>query len=118
MTLLDCPRLPVNIWSIDERYSGGHRKGKRGPGAGGKVPVFGLLKRGGKVHVVIIPNASSRSPFPIIREKVRPQSIVYTDSFGANNVLDVSEYHHSRINHSELFADNISHINEIENFWI
>lgn len=31
----------------DERYFGAVRKGKRGRGIAGKVPVFGLLKRGG-----------------------------------------------------------------------
>jgi transposase-like protein len=34
---------------LDESYFGGIRKGKRGRGAAGKVPVFGILKRGGKV---------------------------------------------------------------------
>jgi transposase len=34
---------------VDESYFGGRREGKRGRGAGGKVPVFGLLKRQGKV---------------------------------------------------------------------
>jgi len=34
---------------IDESYFGGMRKGKRGRGACGKVPVFGLLKRGGRI---------------------------------------------------------------------
>ena len=34
---------------VDESYFGGKRKGKRGRGAGGKIPVFGLLKRGGRV---------------------------------------------------------------------
>ena len=29
---------------VDELYLGGVRKGKRGQGAAGKVPVFGLLK--------------------------------------------------------------------------
>jgi len=33
---------------VDESYFGGKRKGKRGRGATGKVPVFGLLNRGGK----------------------------------------------------------------------
>jgi transposase len=28
---------------VDESYFGGRRKGKRGRGAAGKVPVFGLL---------------------------------------------------------------------------
>lgn len=32
---------------VDESYFGGIRKGKRGRGASGKVPVLGLLKRGG-----------------------------------------------------------------------
>ena len=35
---------------VDESYFGGSRKGNRGRGAAGKVPVFGLLKRGGKVY--------------------------------------------------------------------
>ena len=29
---------------VDESYFGGRRKGKRGRGAAGKIPVFGLLK--------------------------------------------------------------------------
>ena len=29
---------------VDESYFGGRRKGKRGRGAAGKTPVFGLLK--------------------------------------------------------------------------
>jgi transposase len=43
---------------FDESYFGGKRKGQRGRGAAGKVPVFGLLKRGGKVYTKIIPDAS------------------------------------------------------------
>ena len=33
---------------VDESYFGGKRKGKRGRGAAGKIPVFGLLKKGRK----------------------------------------------------------------------
>ncbi len=35
---------------VDESYFGDKRKGKRGRGAGGKVPVFGLLKRRQGLH--------------------------------------------------------------------
>jgi len=35
---------------IDESYFGGHRKGKAGRGAAGKVPIFGLLKGGEGLH--------------------------------------------------------------------
>ena len=33
---------------VGESYFGGKRKGKRGRGAAEKIPVFGLLERGGK----------------------------------------------------------------------
>ena len=39
---------------MDESYFGGKRKGKRGRGADGKVAVFGLLKRGGRVYTAIM----------------------------------------------------------------
>ena len=83
----------------------------------GKVAVFGLLKRGGKVYTAIVPNAKTETLLPIIQEKVEPDSIVYTDTLRAYNALDVSDFHHRRINHSKLFADNRNHINGIETFW-
>ena len=101
----------------DESYFGGVRKGKRGRGAAGKVAVFGLLKRGGKVYTAIVPNAKTETLLPIIKQQVKPDSIVYTDTFKAYNALDVSDFHHMRINHSTLFADKENHINGIENFW-
>ena len=102
---------------VDESYFGGRRKGKRGRGAAGKVPVFGLLKRGGKVYTKVIPDASSATLYPIIERKVVPDSIVYSDCWKGYNVLDVSDFIHFRINHSKLFADKANHINGIENFW-
>ena len=102
---------------VDESYFGGRRKGKRGRGAAGKVPVFGLLKRGGRVYAKVIPNVRSTTLMRIIEQKIVPDSIVYTDSLQSYNVLDVSDFHHVRINHSNLFAEGRNHINGIENFW-
>jgi transposase len=102
---------------VDESYFGGRRKGNRGRGAGGKTPVFGLLKRGGKVYTKIINDVKSETLMPIIQEKVIPDSIVYSDSWRGYNALDVSEFRHYRINHSKLSADKQNHINGIENFW-
>ena len=102
---------------VDESYFGGARKGNRGRGAAGKIPVFGLLKRNGKVYTVMIPNAKTQTLMPIIRQKVKPDSIVYSDYWRAYNALDVSEFKHYRINHSKLFANKRNHINGIENFW-
>ncbi len=72
---------------LDESYFGGHRKGKRGRGAGGKVAVFGILKRGGRVYTLVAPDLRRDTLMPIIRDKVVPDSVVYIDSF---NVYDVS----------------------------
>ena len=102
---------------VDESYFGGARKGKRGRGAAGKVPVFGLLKRGGKVYTKIIVDACGATLLPIIERKVIPDSIVYSDCWKGYNALDVSGFKHYRINHSKLFANGKNHINGIENFW-
>jgi transposase len=102
---------------VDESYFGGIRKGKRGRGAAGKVPVFGLLKRNGKVYSCVIPDAKEQTLIPIIRQKIKPDSIIYSDCFKSYNALDVSEFHHKRINHSKLFAQGKNHINGIENNW-
>ena len=102
---------------LDESYFGGRRKGKRGRGAAGKVPVFGILKRGGKVYTQVVDDTKTTTLMPIIRSKIRPDSVVYTDCYRSYDILDVSEFKHFRINHSELFAHKHNHINGIENFW-
>ena len=102
---------------VDESYFGGRRKGKRGRGAAGKVPVFGLLKRGGKVFAVVIANARAATLLPIMKERIVPDSIVYSDTLPSYNALAVAGFRHLRINHSTLFAHGKNHINGIENFW-
>ena len=70
---------------LDESYFGGRRKGKRGRGAGGKTAVFGLLKRDGKVFVVVVKDTTQSTLIPIIKSKVKPDSIVYTDTYSSYN---------------------------------
>ncbi|MCE1196072.1 IS1595 family transposase [bacterium] len=102
---------------IDESYFGGVRKGKRGRGAAGKVVVFGMLKRQGKVFTVVVENTKADTLLPVIARKIKPDSIVYTDGYHSYDALDISDFHHHRIDHSEDFVDEKNHINGIENFW-
>ena len=102
---------------LDESYFGGKRKGKRGRGAVGKIPVFGILKRGGKVYTQIIDDIKGKTLLSIVCRKITLDSVVYTDTYPAYNALDVSGFKHFRINHREKFADKQNHINGIENFW-
>ena len=86
-------------------------KKKKRAGTARKVPVFGLLKRGGKVYAEILQNTKAKSLMPIIQQKIQPQSIVYTDSYGSYNALDTSDFKHYRINHSTDFVIEHTHIN-------
>jgi len=45
------------------------------------VPVFGILKRGGRVNTVMNPDAKRAALLPIIKERLKPDSVVCTDSF-------------------------------------
>src|SRR5271167_3555442 len=54
---------------LDESYFGGHRKGKRGRGAAGKVAVFGILKRSGRVYTRPVPDVKARTLKSIIRQQ-------------------------------------------------
>jgi len=105
------------VVELDESYFGGIRKGKRGRGAAGKVAVFGILKRDGKVYTRVVGDTKTETLMPLITRKIAPDSIVYTDCYRSYNVLDVNHFYHERINHSTLFAQGKNHINGIENFW-
>ena len=82
-------------------------------------PVFGLLKRNGKVYTQIVPDVKRETLMKIIRTKVIPESLVYTDSWKSYDGLVLDGYKHFRINHSKKFVKGKkNHINGIESFWI
>jgi transposase len=110
----DCPF--AGAVELDESHFGGHRKGKRGRGAAGKVAVFGLLKRVCKVYAKVVEDTKADTLRPTIRRKTVPDSDVHTDCHGSCHALGVSEFRHHRINHSTRFAEEKhNHINGIEN---
>ena len=105
---------------VDESYFGARRqKGKRGRGAYGKTPVFGILQRGGEVYTEIVPNCAKATLQAIIRGKVSPESIIHSDQWrGYNGLVDIGYEKHYRVKHGDdEFVNNKSHINGIESFW-
>lgn len=104
---------------IDESYFGARRvRGKRGRGARGKIPVVGLLKRGGHVYTRIIPNCTRAQLMPIIQGKVLEGSTIHTDGWTSYSGLVLRGYKHYRVFHHENeFVRGRSHINGIESFW-
>lgn len=109
----------IGEYELDESYFGARRvRGKRGRGAAGKTPVFGLLKRGEKVFVTVVPDCSKESLMPVIKGLILESSTIYTDGWKAYDGLILNGYEHHRVFHSENeFARGKSHVNGIENFW-
>jgi len=102
---------------MDESYFGGRRKGKRGRGAAGKVPVFGILERNGVAKVEVIKDVTAESILGLAVKTVRRGSIVYTDKFKGYNSLMFCGYRHLRIDHAKRFSSGKVYINGLEGFW-
>lgn len=105
---------------VDESYFGARRvRGKRGRGASGKTPVFGLLKRRGKVYTEIVPDCSKASLQAVIRGRVAPEVVIHSDGWrGYDGLVDVGYARHFRVEHaSNEFVVGAHHINGIESFW-
>src|SRR3990172_9121703 len=104
----------------DETYVGGKEKGVMGsPGKRSKkVPGFGIVERGGKVAALVTPDVASRTVMPIIKAKVMPRSLIYTDDYRVYNPLKASGFGHKRIAHSQkVYVIGNIHTNTIEGFW-
>lgn len=100
----------------DETMFGGHRKGKRGWGAAGKVIVFGLLQRNGVIRAFPVQGRGQRELIGLVQQHTRPGSLYYTDDWQAYASLAI------RGNHIVVRKDRgrpkgRDHINGIEGFW-
>ncbi len=102
---------------IDEAYFGGKRKGNRGRGAAGKVPVFGILERNGLVRVSVVPNVTAKTLKHVTLKTVRRGSIIYTDKFRSYDSLMYCGYRHLKIDHKKCFSTGKVYINGLEGFW-
>lgn len=101
----------------DESYFGGRRKGKRGRGAGAKVPVFGILERRGRVSVTVVPDVKAKTLLEQTVKKVKRGSLVYTDKFRGYDALAFCGYRHLKVDHGKTFTRGKVHINGLEGFW-
>ena len=88
---------------LDERYFGAKRvRGKRGRGAGGKIFVFGMLKRNGKVYTQVVKNCKRSIIMPIIEGRTSKESTIYTDGFKTyDGLVNYGFKKHYRVKHGE-----------------
>ena len=100
----------------DETTFGGHRKGKRGWGAAGKVIVFGLIQRNGTVKAAPIAAHSRAEVMRQIQEHTLPGSLYYTDEWQAYATLRLRGAH-VVIRKEQGRPKGRDHVNGIEGFW-
>ncbi len=103
---------------VDETYVGGKRRGKRGRGAEGKTVVFGMKERGGEIKTRPVPNVKRKTLEPIVRETIRPGSLIHTDELRSYTTLGQRGYKHDSVQHGRgEYARNDCHVNSLEGHW-
>ncbi len=105
---------------VDESYFGKRKTGVGRAGTvQGQVPVFGLRERkSGLVIAQVVPHTRATCLVPIIQQHVTPDTIIYTDGFGAYHHLRKHGYKHRVVLHEYTFVGQGNvHTNGIESFW-
>lgn len=109
----------------DETFIGGKARnmhaGKRalritGTGGKDKTAVMGILERGGKVRIKVIPNRKKHALQSEVRKHVEAGSALYTDALLSYEGL-AGEFAHQVVDHAVQYVDGKIHTNGLENFW-
>jgi transposase len=92
-----------------------------------KTPVVAIVQRKGKVIAKALPDISSASILPMIRDHVVPGSVIYTDEYwvyqGIQNMRapdgELANFRHRTIKHSDgVYVRGDVHTNSVEGFWM
>ncbi|HOT91071.1 MAG TPA: IS1595 family transposase [Anaerolineae bacterium] len=80
------------------RQRGLKRRG-RGTWESDRLPVFGLVCRGGTVRLFVLRNVQTETIRPIVQQMVERGARVYTDSYCIYHFLSQDGYRHQAVNH-------------------
>jgi len=80
--------------------------------------IFGIVERGGRAKVWHVKSAGERVLVPLIRQHVKPGTLIHSDMWRAYDKLPLWGYPHKSTNHSrgEFYTEDSSTQN-IENLW-
>jgi transposase-like protein len=111
---------------VDETFIGGaarnmhrekHHRRITATGSKDKIPVIGILERGGEVRANVIPTRRKHHVQAEIRAHVKAGSAIYTDALLSYQGLKHQDFIHETIDHAERYVDGQVHTNGLENFW-
>ena len=106
------------------RVRGLKRRG-RGTWESDRIPVFGLVRRGGEVQLFVLRNVQTQTIRTIVKRLVPRGGRIHTDSYCIYNFLVREGYRHQVVNHSagayalDLDGDGNCevHCNTVESVW-
>lgn len=94
------------------------RQGGRNWTAKEKRTVFGMVERGGRVRVHVVPDRSGATLKGNVQRFVLSESMIFTDEWKAYGGLDRRFIAHRRIRHTDhVYVDGDVHTNTIEGFF-
>lgn len=109
--------LLSGIVEADETLIGGKVRG-HAEQRSSKVPVAGLLERGGDIKVRVMRDVRATSLLPNVVNNVAPGSKVFTDELLSYSSVGKYGFVHARVNHGEYeWVRAEVHTNSIEGFW-
>jgi transposase len=118
-------QLEGSTVEMDETYVGGrrHRKhqarrGRPSPNDPSKTCVIGAVEREGRVVAVVSNDATKKTFHGVAKERILPESVIFTDEHHSYTGLAQMGYTHERINHTAgVYVLGNVHTNTIEGFW-
>lgn len=115
-----------NEVELDETFVGGKNKNRhankkvknsQGRSFKDKVPVFGMLQRGGKVICKVVKDTTSKSLTPPILNSIKRTATLFTDEWCGYDVVR-KIYKTKQVDHGKgLYGIEDAYTNTIEGFW-
>jgi transposase-like protein len=110
---------------VDETFIGGKARNmhvaqreRRITGTGGKdkTAVVGIVKRGGEIRTVVIPDRKKQTLHAHVEANVQAGAALYSDDLRSYDGL-AGRYAHQVVDHAVEYVRGNVHTNTLENFW-